>query len=613
MTDLATAFAAAFRDYQVDGLPVSGKNNPDKPTLRALGALLDSVIASTGADMLKFETVAARDAVDDADDGTLARVWKNNGDEADPANGVYQSDGGVWEPATWYYEAVAAVVQPLVDAGVAEAEAWAEGTEPGGPGTKSAMEHADDAGASAAAAANSAAAASAVVPVNGEPLATIGDEAGFERWAFYDRGLKSPWAQATESQVRRARLPDPATDYSALSRLAQLVHVLIYGQSLATGAYGTPPLSTTATPNAKRFVGGVRSREGNADPTTFYASLVGLTETESTVSTLPYGETVASGMAGMFMRAMLDEDNIDFAAWGQTLLMSAPAEPGETAANLGPAGSFFPVLERDIEKGVDRAADDGLLYGPAALIYLQGEADRSTAIATYITQVLAIRTAAQAAMQTASGIVRDLPMIVYQASSGQASGGGIPRSSLASLQMSETEDWVGLGAVTYPMSYVDGTHMTAAGYRWLGAYLGLALKRWLIDGRKPEYLAPGTPEWGDGWVMIPFTVPNGRMVFDAIAVSNPGNYGFGLRAADGTPITVSGVSIVGPDRLLIQTGSSLPSGAKVSAGHSSVDTLINAGPITGRRTNLRDQQGDRLTWEGKRLDNWCPLFEKVRP
>lgn len=112
------AVERAFREYETEGVPSSGSHEPVKSEIRyALGALLEETLSSIGAGITRYETIADRDAAAAPADGSLVYVFRNNDDPADPANGVYQYDAGApgYELATWYYDAVAAVVQPLVD------------------------------------------------------------------------------------------------------------------------------------------------------------------------------------------------------------------------------------------------------------------------------------------------------------------------------------------------------------------------------------------------------------------------------------------------------------------------------------------------------------------
>ena len=109
---------SAFRDWAIDGIPASGDYEPEKSAIRAAFDELALSISSIGAGLLRFETKALLDADTTEPDGTLAYVY---GDATAALNTVYQSTGGTWAEAVWYFDAVAEVVQPLVD----EAEAAA--------------------------------------------------------------------------------------------------------------------------------------------------------------------------------------------------------------------------------------------------------------------------------------------------------------------------------------------------------------------------------------------------------------------------------------------------------------------------------------------------------
>jgi lysophospholipase L1-like esterase len=103
---------AAFRDSETEGVPASGEHEPVKAEIRAAFDRLASAISSIANGLLRYETKALLDADTDEDDGTLAYVW---GDSDPYANTVYQWNGASWEAAPWYFDAVAAVVQPLLD------------------------------------------------------------------------------------------------------------------------------------------------------------------------------------------------------------------------------------------------------------------------------------------------------------------------------------------------------------------------------------------------------------------------------------------------------------------------------------------------------------------
>jgi len=136
------------------------------PALRSFLATLDNRIGATAAGMTPYATVSALNA-SSAPDGTLAVVYANNGSPSDPANGVYQRQGGAWVAATWYFSGVSTAVQPLVDqaqSAVADAETLATAAITAAEGT-TAEARAQAISASASARAASASAAQIVAPV----------------------------------------------------------------------------------------------------------------------------------------------------------------------------------------------------------------------------------------------------------------------------------------------------------------------------------------------------------------------------------------------------------------------------------------------------------------
>lgn len=119
---------SAFRDFETAGVPASGDREPVKSEIRAaLGVALETALSSVGSGLLRFATVALMNADVAQADGALAYVFNNNDDPGDAANGVYQWDDGAtdWVLAEWYFAALVAVVQPLID----EAEAFRDDAE----------------------------------------------------------------------------------------------------------------------------------------------------------------------------------------------------------------------------------------------------------------------------------------------------------------------------------------------------------------------------------------------------------------------------------------------------------------------------------------------------
>ena len=154
--DIPLSDLALVRMYgEKEGTPAS--------LVRIPGSLLLDLLTAATQGFKRYATTAARDADTAQSAGVLGYVYFNAGSATDPANGWYQWSGSAWVAASWISNDLTAVVQPLVD----QAEAWAEGTLPGGAGTKSSKEHATDATVAAAAALANAASNSPVLATPG--------------------------------------------------------------------------------------------------------------------------------------------------------------------------------------------------------------------------------------------------------------------------------------------------------------------------------------------------------------------------------------------------------------------------------------------------------------
>lgn len=160
------------------GNPPSPTTEPSREgTLAAFtelyGATVDAVYAAASGITIVPDIAARDEFFEDVDNqGKLVFVNDNNGSASDPANGIYEYVDEAPRISTGFYAGLTAVVQPLVD----EAQAWAEGTEPGGPGTFSAREYAEAAEADADAIV--AAAATVRVPTYLDDISTGNRGAG---------------------------------------------------------------------------------------------------------------------------------------------------------------------------------------------------------------------------------------------------------------------------------------------------------------------------------------------------------------------------------------------------------------------------------------------------
>jgi hypothetical protein len=424
---------------------------------------------------------------------------------------------------------------------------------------------------------------------------------------------------STRTKVTRLRLFSASIpEQAAYTLRALLAHIILYGQSVSIGVNGRPAISTVAgLAWARMFEGGLRSRDANVSSAAynanFYASLVGLKEAD-TATDDGYGETGAYGMAEMIAQLLLDENGIDIGAIGQQFLFSAPGEGSQPISALQSGGTYWPRVQADVANGQARGAALGQPYLVHGITWRQGE--RDTALGTNpATYKAALKDQVVGALRTyaagVTGVDQPIPCIVYQFASHRHYAAD-PLIAMALVELAESEENFALSTPLYFMPHSDLAHLTPASYRRLGAYEGIAWKRWLFDGVKPRHLRPLAPTWLNGSVIVPFDVPEGSLVFDTATVTNPGNYGFSLVNNAGAAVAITGVSLIGTDRVLIKhSGGVLSAGSEVRYAWGTGLGDVT-GPTSGPRGNLRDRQGDSITYKGLRMDNWCPIFRKVK-
>ncbi|WP_156026196.1 hypothetical protein [Xanthobacter sp. 91] len=411
---------------------------------------------------------------------------------------------------------------------------------------------------------------------------------------------------AGRGAVAKARDPQ----WNGIRALAEMLHVISYGQSLSRGHNTIEPVTTTPLDYAYRFIGGARPDDGGSDPAVVYASLVPFIET----AVVPYdpagglAETPLGGCLRMIAQLLRDEDDVDLVAAGQALLGSAPGAGGKSMAELSDGTPYFARLEDHITYGMTRSGGLGRSYAVSAMLWLQGERDYQigTTQSAYLAALRQLRLDAQASAQAATGFASPLPLVTYQTATHPRLGVSTPSIALAQLEACG-DDYIALASPTYhlPYSATSDVHFDAAGSAWFGAYCGLTLKRWLWDGQKPKALTPLAPMRQGPRIIVPFDVDAGRrLVLDA-TVGGFANQGFTLVDGSGSALTISSVALSGPAAVQITAAATVPVGARLRYGWAG-DGHIGGG-------NVRDNAGDSLVFDpgglSKPLHKWAPIFE----
>ncbi len=409
-----------------------------------------------------------------------------------------------------------------------------------------------------------------------------------------------------QSQVAPLVQPNPALWAAA----AEIVHFIIYGQSLSRGQCNTLN-NTTALTYALRWNGGVRSDDGGSDVAANHASFTGLKETSSA----PNAETPASGMARMLAQLFL-ADGIDVTSWNRAWLFSAPGQGATAASGLIPGTGPFTRLTADITYAPAAAATYGKpTYAPQLVCYEQGQQDYAagTSATVWANLVEQIRTGVQSQAQTtASQPSLVMPMLLSQVSSHLQYSVAYPNIALQQLAL-HTNQYYCVACPEYPLPPYTASppHLTASGYEWMGAYWAVAYYNWIIKGVKPKAMAPISVVRNGNSLIATYPVATGKkLVIDTTQVAAQTNYGFSVVNASGSPVTISNARLVGNNQIAFDCASTPAAGWLLRAGF----TDTSGGTVFGK-TNLRDNAGDTLTYVGSAtlgtvaMHNWALCSE----
>lgn len=365
--------------------------------------------------------------------------------------------------------------------------------------------------------------------------------------------------------------------------------VVSYGQSLSVGAAGVPAVSTAQRFDNLSFAGGVRTQHAT-DP---YSGFEPLIERDHVDGVL--GETPITGATDMIKELILAENRISYTQQSYQMLGTAPGIGGIAITGLVSGQPAFTRMSDNIQQGYTLAQSAGKSYQVGAIFWIQGET---------VTDAAAYKTALQQIQVDASAVAN--------AAFGQSS---IRVISYQTAYHPDTPDDPVIPQVQYEVArdnaafymacpiYWTGPdlHKTATVYKIIGAYMGLAYKRIEVDGIDWKPVSPRTIKRQGNVITARFWVPRGQLAFDTSTLSLRTNYGFSVLSSGGTPITISSVSITGPDTVRIVTASSAAGG------------VLRYGSTDGG--NLRDTQGESIVFDGGGINhpmhNWCVVFSET--
>ncbi|MFZ5748787.1 MAG: hypothetical protein ACOY45_14175, partial [Pseudomonadota bacterium] len=118
MTTIASAFAAAYRDYNIDGVAASGKYEPEKDVLRALGDVIQSALGLVSMGIGIADTILDLPSAGPGEEGRPIILVTDDGTSSNNTLWVWRDPS--WEKFEELYAGLVTVVQPLIDVALAE-------------------------------------------------------------------------------------------------------------------------------------------------------------------------------------------------------------------------------------------------------------------------------------------------------------------------------------------------------------------------------------------------------------------------------------------------------------------------------------------------------------
>lgn len=621
MGAVANAFATAFRDFVTDGIPASGANESVKAQIRAIGPILENALANAGLGALVGVVKATKSNLD-ADlahaANTVALVY---GDSTDANNDLYTKSGssgsGSWTNTGILHGIMATLGQPYVDdaeAAAVLAQAWSEGTEPGGSGTKSAREWAEGAN-------ESAGGIDLTEPsLPEQPVWTAGDSGGGDAIQFYTDRIVHRAFQKLENDVALTQADAPSGRVRRSRLLAGIQHVIEYGQSNAVFSHGnvgtriSGDISNALMFNAGELTGNI------TDPPTDLASLVALNN--SATGLQGWGSPIA-----LMIKQLLDqEDGISAADLTHKWLFSSMGRSATAMEQLvlsTAASSYFQRIVRDLAYGADRAAEQTgamQVYQPRNLLMVHGESDYSgttTPLEKYVQKSARLAKDISYFARQESGREDEVVQWVVQVCSHFSYGNKTdPIIAKAQLEMERRGICMPIvpayGALTQGGVDTDQIHYTAPGIIKIGATIGWQMKRYWYDGVIEKGCRIASYDKQGVWTLLEFSGV-GDLVLDTSNLPLWANYGIQAVDSGGSAVTVSSVSIVdAPHRILAVKTASAPYALRFGWAGSTVTATNKFGG-----TNIRDSLRDVLSFDNPTtglsvpIDNHLPIMELI--
>lgn len=381
---------------------------------------------------------------------------------------------------------------------------------------------------------------------------------------------------------------------------ADIIHVVVYGQSLGEGAESLPVMSTAQTGHgAFKFVRGVRTWKVDA----YKLNPAGRPDGDFVLTPLlevqdgAVGETIATAMAATLKEFICGPNSpvrrdsapqilVTFAGRGGRFLDELSKVPVQPDGD----GGYYDTTIDDVRRAKQYAVRQGKSYSVAGIVWMQGEANNALQmvragpvlsyadfLAQYQASLLALADNLDADIRAITLQPGRIPFFIYQ--TGALSLGPASGQAQMNAAAAQPNKIVAVGPTYFvpsarnsyynssPQVRGQEVHLSADGERWFGSNVGKALYRYLVLRQTGLALKPILARKIDSTTIeLVLAVPRAPVRIDTSLLPAQGGaamgfavyYGTGDAATAGPAI--SAVTVVDVDRLQIKLASPLSAG-----------------------------------------------------
>ncbi len=417
----------------------------------------------------------------------------------------------------------------------------------------------------------------------------------------------------TEELLVRGRPFETRTYKTGGNYPANLNHLEIFGQSLSQGALSLPLQTTVQRYDSLMFVGGLRPVHPAYEVPDFFADFIPLVEATAADGYAGH-ETPCGGATDAVKQFIEDENGVHHTEQAYMLLGSACGQGGRSIQQL--IDTYLQTeLKPAMTAAYNLAQEKGWTYDMPLIGWCQGENDNRpsdpTTIQSYQDSMQTLIAELDTHLKTLDPSLSMGGLVTTQLCSFVTSGRTAPHIEIAIYEAAMAPNSnVYLACPLYIFDYADQYHVDGVSSKWMGAYIGLAYKRVVVDGEDWKPIHPLSHKKQGSILEVKFHVPAAPLRWDTEHIAAVNNYGFTLADGAGADIPILSITLSQPDTLKIITAAPLPAGSQLRYGWA---PLGRPNRRTGVRGNLRDSQGDRLIFDpegiNKPMHNWSPIFQ----